>query len=86
MMKQFIRLCVAAAFAVGSMGAHAIMLVDGRSADPGTDAAKASVTYAKETLLKTETKEVNDTTYYDIERRHYVSGPTTIFRTATDLE
>ena len=82
MMKKFITLCVAAAFAVASAGVHAIMLVDSRSADP-EDGATSAI-YAKETLLKTDVQEPpGDTVYYDIERRHYVSGPTTIYRGTT---
>ena len=82
MMKKFITLCVAAAFAVASAGVHAIMLVDSRSADP--EEGDTSAIYAKETLLDTMVQEPpGDTTYYDIERRHYVSGPTTIYRGTT---
>ena len=85
MMKQFIRLCVAAALAVTFTGAHAIKLVSGPQADPGaTMGPMDSVTYAKETLLDTATKEPDDgVTYYDVARTHYISGPTKIYTLGT---
>ena len=82
MMKQFIRLSVAAVFVAASTGAYAIKLVSGpmgAMADPGGATAMDSVTYAKETLRKTGSKEPENVTYYDILRTHYVSGPTKIY-------
>ena len=78
MLKQFIRLSVAAVFIAASTGAHAIKLVSGPTVDPDVTSMD-SVTYAKETLLKTSAKEPDNITFYDIQRTHYVSGPTKIY-------
>ena len=78
MMKQFIRLSVAAVFVAASTGAYAIKLVSGPMVNPGVATAMDSVTYAKETLVKTGAKEPDNVTFYDIQRTHYVSGPTKI--------
>ena len=84
MLKQFIRLSVAAVFVAASTGAHAIKLVSGPMVDPGVTAtAMDSVTYAKETLVKTGAKEPDNVTFYDIQRTHYVSGPTKIYTSGT---
>ena len=74
-MKSIVGLFGAAALAAGSTAAHAIKMVDAADGDPA-DGAR-SVTYAKETLLKSagEVTEVDDVTYYNIMRDHFVSGP-----------
>jgi hypothetical protein len=83
MMRQFISLWAAAAFAVASMGTHAITLVDANEGDLAS--GKSSVTYAKETLLKSDTAVTtgaDGAKYYDIARDHYVTGRTGIYAIA----
>ena len=70
-MRTFTGLCAALAFAAGSTTVHALKIVDNVGDNPATHAdARASNTYAKETLLSTATTEASDksdtTKYYDI--------------------
>ena len=79
-MRLIVGLFGAVALAAGSTAAHAIMMVDARDGNPKMGAR--SVTYAKETLLKSSADpqvsvitEVDDATYYNIQRMHHASGP-----------
>ena len=85
--RQFMGLFVTAAFLAGATEVHAIMLVDQAGSDPeDASASMASVTYAKETLLKTVTvKDSDGNTYYTIARDHYVSGPSDIAANVGDI-
>jgi hypothetical protein len=75
-MKSIVGLFGAVALAAGSTAAHAIKMVDMQNDDPAADGAR-SVTYAKETLSKAAASvtEVDDVTYYNIARDHFISGP-----------
>ena len=69
--RTLVGLCAALAFAAGSPAVHALKIVANAGDDPATaTTARASNTYAKETLLSTEitdaTDESDTTTYYDI--------------------
>jgi hypothetical protein len=77
-MRKFTMLCVAFAFAAAATGAHALKLVPTAAGNPATE-GMSSVTYAKETLLKTATVVAGGTTYYTLARDHYVSAPTTVY-------
>ena len=74
-MRTFIGLCAALAFAAGSTTVHALKIVDAANTNPATD-GRASNTYAKETLLSTETTDATDdsdtTTYYNIDEEGHL--------------
>ena len=74
-MKSIVGLLGALALAAGSTAAQAIKMVDATGGDPAEGAR--SVTYAKETLSKAASRvtEVDDVTYYNIVRDHFISGP-----------
>jgi hypothetical protein len=71
---MLVGLCGAIALAAVSTAAHAIKLVPNSGDDPAT-AGVRTYTYAEETLLKDEVTEVDDVTYYNISRDHFVAGP-----------
>ena len=73
-MRLLVGLCGAIALAAGSTVAHAIKLVPAADGDPTADTATRTATYAKETLLKAETRDEDGVTYYDINWSHYISG------------
>ena len=87
-MRMFIGLCAALAFAAGSTTVHALKIVDSASQDPAAD-GRVSNTYAKETLLSTETTPASDESdtakYYDIaEEGLFLSAPADITANAGD--
>ena len=68
-MRTFIGLCAALAFAAGSTTVHALKIVESNQPQAYVD-GRASNTYAKETLLSTETTDASDESdtakYYNI--------------------
>ena len=77
-MRKFTTLCVAFAFAAAATGAHAALKLVGQATDDPASGT-SSVTYAKETLLKTATIEAGGITYYEITQNHFVSARTGVY-------
>lgn len=87
MRPRFLMSLVAAALLAVAGQAHALKFVDDATTDPasptGDQYAVATVTYAKETLLK-GTANVTKDVYHNITRDHLVSAPAEIAAAATD--
>lgn len=90
-MRTFVGLCAALAFGLGSTAVHALKFVQSSGENPATAAgASATVTYAKETLLKgtgnvTAASDSTDKTmYYNIVRNHFLSAPPGVASQAGD--
>ena len=91
-MKRVFGLSAALAFALGaSTVAHALKIVPSAGSDPTADTAVASITYAKETLLKgstnvlSATDTADNTVYYKISRAHVLSAPPGVAGNAGDV-
>ena len=88
--RMLVGLCAALAFAAGSPAVHALKIVENAGDDPATaTTARASNTYAKETLLSTEitaaSDEADTTKYYNIaETELFLSAPADITANAGD--